>query len=604
MSRWGTSFLLFIVLLAILFFSEAQHLLAAQPRFHSPQKINLVKKMALTGQQMEQVLVRDSDPLQESMLETFSLQEEILKDPYYFNSRGELLPPPSSYISGKDLHIIISDAYNHRIVEVDRDKNIVWQYGHTGNPGTGPDYLHYPSFAESLGKGSYLVTDLGNDRVLRIDREGNILWQFGTTLFQGGGEEALYLAETASHLRDNNILITDTSNHRVIMVSPESRIVWQYGKGYRGTEAGELDSPQGSSEASEGNLLISDTGNHRVILVNRQKKILWQYGRTHEPGSHEGELNLPNMATELPNGNILVCDSGNHRIIEVSRKGRILWQYGKTGHEGSGFDELTWPYNAYRLENGSTLITDSDNNRIIEVDLYHRIVWQYGKTGIKGSGHDELDAPYDAHLIGDKEKNPLDPISLQGKLVQASRLEKLDRTWHEKEFTPSFQDLSVSGKVNEPAPQSLLAEQGESEGFFSLDPEIQPPDLGKEILTGAISQFSDLDQEAHLLAELFFSGNRLPKISFASLEGEGDTLADAISFYLPLFSVFIGSSALEESVMIGFHSRFEAEIDGVHTFYINPGQLVLAGIRLDQFQAFAGETDFVQLETEVHSSLF
>jgi hypothetical protein len=41
--------------------------------------------------------------------------------------------------------IVVNDDYRDRCVVIDpRTNRIVWQYGHTDTPGTGPGYLHIP----------------------------------------------------------------------------------------------------------------------------------------------------------------------------------------------------------------------------------------------------------------------------------------------------------------------------------------------------------------------------------------------------------------------------------------------------------------------------
>jgi len=41
--------------------------------------------------------------------------------------------------------VIANDDYNHRVIVIDpRTRKIVWQYGHTGTPGTAPGYLNNP----------------------------------------------------------------------------------------------------------------------------------------------------------------------------------------------------------------------------------------------------------------------------------------------------------------------------------------------------------------------------------------------------------------------------------------------------------------------------
>lgn len=541
----------------------------------------LIKKVPLPQLHLEESILRATDPLQGEIISDFSLKTYVRQDPYYFDERGRLLPPPSSYIAEKNLRLIITDTYNHRVIEVDRYRNILWQYGRTGIPGTGEGYLHYPSFAEPQEDGEILVTDLANDRVIRV-KDARERWQYGTTLVQGDDDNQLFLAETATCLADGTVLITDTSNHRAAIVNDRKKVVWQYGKGFKGTRANELDSPQGSAEASGGKILISDTGNHRVILVDRKKNILWQYGKTHQAGSQKNELNLPNMATELFNGNILIVDSGNHRVIEVDRKGKILWQYGKTGKEGSGFNELFWPYNAYRLFNGNTLITDSDNNRIIEADPYRRIVWQYGKTGKKGWGFNQLDAPYDAHIVFQHREE----ASRSAFTLESGTFYKL------QEFETSF-----SGEL---LPAFSLLSVGRGATLDRLTPPPLAMDRLKEIIAGPLSFEWEFyvrtpDLKEHLASEtlwelpLITSGGALPiekllswKLSSRKLAlGLGDcdsSIPDKIPFYLS-FNISVQPSSLEERLLLS-SLQLKKLIKEARKFYLPPPVPLRPGLLL------------------------
>jgi outer membrane protein assembly factor BamB len=41
--------------------------------------------------------------------------------------------------------VIATDDYNHRVIVIDpRTNRVVWQYGHTGQAGTGPGFLNTP----------------------------------------------------------------------------------------------------------------------------------------------------------------------------------------------------------------------------------------------------------------------------------------------------------------------------------------------------------------------------------------------------------------------------------------------------------------------------
>jgi hypothetical protein len=76
-------------------------------------------------------------------IETFNAKGHLL---WRFAPKGpNVLGHPSLAIPLPNGDILANDDYNHRVIVVDPYTNrIVWQYGHTGQPGTKPGYLNTP----------------------------------------------------------------------------------------------------------------------------------------------------------------------------------------------------------------------------------------------------------------------------------------------------------------------------------------------------------------------------------------------------------------------------------------------------------------------------
>ncbi len=76
-------------------------------------------------------------------IETFNTKGHLL---WRFAPKGaNALDHPSLAIPLPNGDILANDDYNHRVIVVDPNTNrIVWQYGHTGQPGTKPGYLNIP----------------------------------------------------------------------------------------------------------------------------------------------------------------------------------------------------------------------------------------------------------------------------------------------------------------------------------------------------------------------------------------------------------------------------------------------------------------------------
>ncbi len=232
--------------------------------------------------------------------------------------------------------------------------------------------------------GNILITDQFNNRVIEINKNGVILWQFGLgpddtgatsplgtndaqrvgtfTLVAGTGVPAGVLEPNCPN---------GCADNRVMLVNDLGHIVWQYGQfGVTGFDFNELNTPVQSTWLPTGTVLITDQGNQRIIEVDMQKNILWQYGETNVPGIGPNQLNSPNSAELLENGHILISDEANNRVIEVTRDLDIVATFTAGGTvSGAAF--------ASRLRDGNTLITDSNNSRIVEVDPDDNIVWEY-----------------------------------------------------------------------------------------------------------------------------------------------------------------------------------------------------------------------------------
>jgi hypothetical protein len=82
-----------------------------------------------------------------------------------FNSHGRLLwrfgglNHPSLALPLPNGDVLVNDDYNHRVIVIDPVTNkIVWQYGHTGVPGTAPGYLNDPDGVDLVPPDAMLIT--------------------------------------------------------------------------------------------------------------------------------------------------------------------------------------------------------------------------------------------------------------------------------------------------------------------------------------------------------------------------------------------------------------------------------------------------------------
>ena len=317
-------------------------------------------------------------------------------------------------------NVLISDQFNNRVLELTEDGVLVWQFG-TGSSTPGPDTVVGVNDAERISEGRTLIAGTGapagtpgypdagapDNRVFIVNKDGEIVWQYGQAGVTGSGPNELSAPVQATYLSNGHVLITDQGNQRVIEVDTDKEIVWQYGTtGVSGSGSNQLNNPNSAELLPNGHILIADESNNRVIEVTRDHEIVWQYGDPNDTSILNGSA----FASRLPNGNTLITDANNNRVVEVTEAKAVVWTYVTNTRPGSVANPL--PTRAVRLENGDTLISDQFNGQVIRVDHAGVIVKVYGTIGVNDNAPGDLNAPYDAKVIGDYTglTNPVDSL--------------------------------------------------------------------------------------------------------------------------------------------------------------------------------------------------
>jgi PQQ-like domain len=302
-------------------------------------------------------------------------------------------------------HVLVADQFNNRVIEIDRQGNIVWQFG-DGTAVVSPTSIIAPNDSERLPNGLTLMAGTGvatgvgdpacdardagsigcpDNRVMLVDSDGGIVWQYGVH-----GE--LNTPTFAGWLASGNVLIADQLNERIVEVSQDGGVVWQYGP--RAGDAGSLlSNPNSAQRLDGGNTLIADESNMRVVEVQQDGGVAWEYA---VPDAGQAAF-----ASRLPSGNTLITDSSNNRILEVQPDGGIAWMYNTATAPDAAAPPQ--PTRAVRLANGHTLIANQFYHQVVEIDNSSppAVVFTYGQLGVAGNGANQLNAPYDSKVIGD-----------------------------------------------------------------------------------------------------------------------------------------------------------------------------------------------------------
>lgn len=221
---------------------------------------------------------------------------------------------------------------DNRVIVVNQQGKIVWQYGQAGVTGSGPNQLNVPVFAIQLPNRNIMIVDQSNNRVIEVDRNSKqIVWSYGPK----SGTGALNNPNSAELLPNGDILIGDENNNRVIEITRAGTIVWQYSQGLSGAAF--------ASRLPNGDTLITDSAHSRVLEVTSDKHIVFEYFTNSDPATNSAPL--PTNAVELADGSLSIADQFNNRVLIVNPK--TVFEYGKINVVGNATGELNGPYTSY-----------------------------------------------------------------------------------------------------------------------------------------------------------------------------------------------------------------------------------------------------------------
>ena len=297
-------------------------------------------------------------------------------------------------------NFLVSDQYNNRVIEFNPKGEIVWSWGlgpndFTHNSAVGvrsAERVDCLTLIACAGVAPAVTLEAKNgvvdNRVLLLDKEGKVEWQYGQFGLAGTSCNLLNVPVHATvipcstkcskrSLKCANVLITDHANNRVIRVNREKEILWQF-PGTNVNPADQLSGPNSAHRLKNGHYLIADGNNNRAIEVDRSNNVVKVF-------TASGTLGVCGFASRLPNGNTLLTDSGNNRVVEVDKNDAIVWQYITNTEAKSMLNPM--PTRAVRLDDGDTLIADQFNNRVIRTN-YTIIIDSYGLpiTGVTVPG--------------------------------------------------------------------------------------------------------------------------------------------------------------------------------------------------------------------------
>lgn len=243
--------------------------------------------------------------------------------------RGGLPVPDDAFFSPDGREIIATEEDVSAVTVIDvATRRVVYRYGEVGVPGSGPNHVSNPDDAMLLPNGSIVLADIKNCRLLLLRPPSHRPAQTLGSPVEGcihAPPRAWGSPNGAFPLTGGGVLVTEINGDWVDGLSPTGRLLWS-------THPPGVDYPSDSNEVRRG-LYVTVGWQSPGILetFGRTGRLHWRY----RPRPGAAPLNHPSLAEPLPNGDFLLTDDFNDRVIVIDpRTNRVVWQYGHVGVPG------------------------------------------------------------------------------------------------------------------------------------------------------------------------------------------------------------------------------------------------------------------------------
>ncbi len=247
------------------------------------------------------------------------------------NAKGEIEWQVDNPFVIHDLQIlpnknILYLTNNTTIIEVTPKKQIVWKHVSRQKEGyTGGVEIH--AF-QRLKNGLTMVSESGNARIIEVDKEDNIVKMIPLTVNNPNSHRD---TRRARKLDNGNYLVAHEGDGMVREYDGTGKVVWSYTLDLGGRERTPGHDGHGTEvfnalRLQNGNTLIAGGNNNRVLEVNKEGQIVWSVDYNELPGIR---LYWVTSLQVLPNGNIIIGNTHggqeNPQLIEVTREKKVVW---------------------------------------------------------------------------------------------------------------------------------------------------------------------------------------------------------------------------------------------------------------------------------------
>lgn len=281
---------------------------------------------------------------------------------------GQTNGPTGIALDGNGDTVYVVDAGNQRIQRYARDGAFFGVWG----PET--DARLALGFSEELNQGAsdvivdddglVYVADTWNHRLLILDGNGQVVREIGRTgeltdnndSVDPGVQAGLFFGPRGVAVSEGEIFVTDTGNERVQVFGPDGTFLRAFG-GF-GSEPGKLVEPVGIAIGPDNNVYVADSGNARLSVFTKDGTPVSQF----PVPSWQAQGERLNYIRFGPDG-VLYTTSPGSQVIEAFSNGRIA-RVADGGQDGG----VASPSGITVASNGVLLLTDTRASTIEEVE--------------------------------------------------------------------------------------------------------------------------------------------------------------------------------------------------------------------------------------------
>ncbi len=205
-------------------------------------------------------------------------------------TQGYLHTPDDAYMLPSGVRTV-ADIHNCRILFLSKAGKVLKQYGTTGfcrhDP---PRALASPNGDTPLPGGGMIITEIQGSWIDGISASGNLMWSV---------QAPIHYPSDAQWLGDGKFLVADYSNPgHVLIMTTTGKVLFRYGPD---GGSGALKYPSLAMMLPNHLIAVNDDFRDRVVLIDpKQHRIVWQYGRTDAPGTAPDMLHTPDGLDFLP----------------------------------------------------------------------------------------------------------------------------------------------------------------------------------------------------------------------------------------------------------------------------------------------------------------